>query len=116
MKKCCTLTIRFNSRHGLNPFSKIIHGHNNMVVLPSQGWVVVHEIHPPLSEGIDGDEWVNRGWVRAHFPSEHLVRVTLPNRFNVIFKIDRKNNPLAIYFGLLQDGINDHHTPHCDSH
>jgi hypothetical protein len=54
-EKRCNLTIEFNNRDGLIPFSKIIHCHNNVMIPLSQGWVVVREIHPPLSEGTNGN-------------------------------------------------------------
>jgi hypothetical protein len=43
----------------------------------------------PYGEGTDDNDWVKRGWVRAHFPSEHLVGVTLLNCFYTIFKDSR---------------------------
>jgi hypothetical protein len=57
------LTIGFEGKHGLYPFSEIIHDHDNMLVPDIQGWVVVHKIHSPLGEGTDNNHWVKRGWV-----------------------------------------------------
>jgi hypothetical protein len=85
-EECCRLTIGFNSRHGLCPFSEVIHGHNNMLMPTSQSWATVHKIYPPLGEWINGDDWVKRGWMRVHFLRKHLARVTLLDRFNIIFK------------------------------
>jgi hypothetical protein len=64
-KEFCSPTIIFNGRHGLYPFSKLIHNHDNMLVPPSRGWVKIHKIYPPLGEGNDGDDWVKRGWVNT---------------------------------------------------
>jgi hypothetical protein len=78
--------MRFNCRHGLIPLGKIVHDHDNVMVPPSQGWVTIHEIHPPLGEGTDGNDWVKRGRVQAHIMRKHLERVTLLDHFYTIFK------------------------------
>jgi hypothetical protein len=62
-KKCCILTIVFNSRNGLFPFSEVVHDHDNMLIPTSRRWVAVHKIHPPLVQGTDGDDWVKREWM-----------------------------------------------------
>ena len=88
-KEGCSLPIGFNCRRGLGPLSKLVDGHNNVLMPPSQSWVAIDEVHPPLGEGINDNDWVKRGWTRVHFLSEHLARVTLLNRFNTIFKYSR---------------------------
>jgi hypothetical protein len=80
------LPVIFNCRHGLNPLIKVFDNHNNVIIPPSRSWVAIHEFHPSLGEGTDGNDWVKRGWMRVHFLSEHLARVTLLNHFNTIFK------------------------------
>jgi hypothetical protein len=81
-----SLPIGFYSRHGFNPFGKIFDIHYDALMPPSQSWVTIYEIYPPLGEGTDSNDWVKRGWVRMHFLSEHLAGVTLLNCFNTIFK------------------------------
>jgi hypothetical protein len=81
-----SIPIGFNFRHGLDPLSKVVDDHDNVLMPPSQSWVAIHKVHPPLGEGTDGNDWVKRGWMRAHFLSEHLAGVTLLNCFNTIFK------------------------------
>jgi hypothetical protein len=81
-----SIPIIFKCRHGLDPLSKLVYDHDNLLIPPSQSWVAIHKVHPPLGEGTNGNDWVKRGWVRAHFPSEHLVGVTLLNLLNAIFK------------------------------
>ena len=76
----------FNCKHGLDPLSKVVYDHDNVLMPPSRSWVAIHKVHPPLGEGTGGNEWMERGWMRVNFPSEHLARVTLLNRFNAIFK------------------------------
>jgi hypothetical protein len=83
-----SLTIGFNCRHGLNPLSKVFYSHDNVLMPHSQSWVAIHKIHPPLGEGTDGNDWMERGWTRAHFLSEHMEGVTLLNCFEAIFKKD----------------------------
>jgi hypothetical protein len=39
--ECCSLTIEFNGWHGLCPFSELIHDHDNMMMPPSQSWVML---------------------------------------------------------------------------
>jgi hypothetical protein len=85
-EECCSLTIIFNGNHDLFPFSKSIHGHDNTLVPPIQSWVTIHKIYPPLDDGIDDDDWVKSDWLRAHFLSKRMERLTLLNRFNTIFK------------------------------
>jgi hypothetical protein len=80
------LTIGSNYRHGLNLFSKVVYDHDNVLMPPCRNWVAIHKIHPPLGEGTDDNEWMERRWMRVHFPSEHLAGVTLLNLFDVIFK------------------------------
>jgi hypothetical protein len=85
-KEGCSLPIGFYGRHGLDPLSNVGDDHNNVLIPPNRSWVAIDEIYPPLGEGTDGNDWVKRGWMQAHFLSEHLARVTLPNRFDTIFK------------------------------
>jgi hypothetical protein len=99
-----SLTIRLNCRHGLNPLSKVMYDHDNVLMPPNQIWVAIHKIHPPLGEGTDSNEWMEKTWVRAHFLSEHLAGVTLINRFDEKFS------------GLSQARIDEHHKPHYGSH
>ena len=49
------LTIEFNSRHSLFPFREIIHGHNDVMVPTSRGWVGIHKVYPSLGEGTKGN-------------------------------------------------------------
>jgi hypothetical protein len=85
-KKCSGLTMIFNYKNGLSPLTKVVYGRNNVLMPPSRSWVAIHNIHPPLSEGTDSIEWMERGWMRVHIPSEHLAGVTLINCFDTIFK------------------------------
>ena len=78
--------VRFNYRNGLGPLSKVVYGHNNVFISPNQSWVSIHKVHPPLGEETDNNDWMERGWMQAHFLSEHLAGVTLLNCFNTIFK------------------------------
>ena len=55
-EKCCSLTIKFNGRNGLDPFIKLIHNHNNVMMPPNRSWVAINEVHPPLGEGIDNND------------------------------------------------------------
>jgi hypothetical protein len=80
------ILVRFSCGHGLDPLSKVFYDHDNVLMPTSQSWVAINEVHPPLSEGTDGNDWVKRGRMRAHFLIEHLARVTLLNCFNTIFK------------------------------
>ena len=82
----CSLPIGFYSSHGLGPLSEVVNDHDNMLVPPNQSWVAIDEIYPPLGEGTNGNDWMERGWMRSDFSSEHLAGVTLLNRFNTIFK------------------------------
>jgi hypothetical protein len=88
-KEGCSIPIGFNYMHGLSPLSKVVDGHDNVLIPPSRSWVAIYEVLPPLGEGTDNNDWVKRGWVRAHFSSEHLEGVTLLNCFNTIFKDSR---------------------------
>ena len=49
------LTVGFYCRHSLSLFHEIINSHYNVMVPPSQSWVAIHKIDPPLSEGTGGD-------------------------------------------------------------
>jgi hypothetical protein len=84
-----SIPIRFNYKHGLGPLSKLVYDHDNVLIPPNRSWVVIHKVHPPLGEGTDNNDWVERGWMRAHFTSEHLAGVILINYFNAIFKYRR---------------------------
>ena len=55
------LTVGFYCRHSLSPFREVINSHYNMMVPPSQSWVAIHKIEPPLSEGTGGDYGMSRG-------------------------------------------------------
>jgi hypothetical protein len=81
-----SLTIGFKCRHGLRPLSKVVYDHDNVMMPPSRSWVAIHKIQPPLGERINPDDWMDRGWMREHFPIEHLAGVTLLNHFDTIFK------------------------------
>jgi hypothetical protein len=81
-----SIPIKFNRRHGLEPLSKVFYGHNNVLMPPSRSWVAIHKVHPPLGEETDNNDWMEKGWMRAHFTSEHLLGVTLLNHINTIFK------------------------------
>jgi hypothetical protein len=81
-----SLPIVFNCRHGLNPIIKVVDDHDYVLIPPNQSWVAIYEVHPPLDEGTDDNDWVKRGWMRAHFSSEHQLGLTLLNHFNTIFK------------------------------
>jgi len=85
----CSLPIGFNCRHVFEPISKVFDDHDNVLMPASRSWVAIDEVHPSLGEGIDGNDWMKRGWMRENFSSEHLVGVTLINCFNTIFK-DRR--------------------------
>jgi hypothetical protein len=81
-----SIPIGFNCRNGLDPLSKVVYGHDNVLMAPNQIWVAIKKFHAPLGEGTNSNEWMERGWMRAHFKSEHLVGVTDINHFNTIFK------------------------------
>ena len=81
-----SIPIKFNYRYGLDPLSKVFYGHDNVLIPPSQSWVAIHKVHPPLGEGADGNDWMERGWMQEQFLSEHLEGVILLNCFNAIFK------------------------------
>jgi hypothetical protein len=51
-----SLTVRYNYRHGLNPLRKLFYNHDNVLIPPSQSWVAIHKIHPPLGEGTNGND------------------------------------------------------------
>jgi hypothetical protein len=85
-EKRCSLPIGFHGRHGFGPLGEVVDNHDNVLMPPSRSWVSINEIYSPLGEGTDGNDWGKRGWVRAHFSSEHLAGVTLFNCFNEIFK------------------------------
>jgi hypothetical protein len=55
-----SLTIRFNCRHGLIPLSKVIYDHDNVLIPPNRSWVAIHKIYPPLGEGTDDNDWMER--------------------------------------------------------
>jgi hypothetical protein len=90
-----SISIVFNYRNGLGPLSKVVYSHNNVLMPPNQSWVATHKVHPPLGEETDSNDWMERGWMRAHFLSEHLAGVTLLNRFNAIFK-DRRQKIIGL--------------------
>jgi hypothetical protein len=52
-EKGCSLPIGFNSRHGLDPLSKVVDDHDNVLIPPRQSLVAIDEVHPPLGEGND---------------------------------------------------------------
>jgi hypothetical protein len=85
-EKIYSLPIRFHSRHGFDPLGEVVNIHDNVLMPPSRIWVAINEIYSSLSEGTDGNDWVERGLVQKHFSSEHLAGVTLLNCFNTIFK------------------------------
>jgi hypothetical protein len=58
-----SITIIFNCRHGLDPLSKVVYDHNNVLMPPIRSWVSIHKVHPPLGEGIDGNDGMERGWM-----------------------------------------------------
>ena len=58
-----SLPIRFNCRHGLGPLSKVVDDYDNVFMPPRQSIVAIYEFHPPLGEGTDGNEWMERGWM-----------------------------------------------------
>ena len=43
-------------RHGLNPFSEIINGHNDVLMTTGRGGITSHEVNFPLTEGTDCDD------------------------------------------------------------
>jgi hypothetical protein len=55
------IPIIFNCRHGLGPPSKVVYGLDNVFMPPSRSWVSIHKVHPPLGEGTDGNDWMERG-------------------------------------------------------
>jgi hypothetical protein len=66
----CCLPIRFNCSHGLGPLIKVVDDHDNVLMPPRLSWVAINEVHPSLSEGTIDNNWVNRGWMQVHFPSD----------------------------------------------
>jgi hypothetical protein len=100
-----SLTIRFNCRHGLDLLSKVVYDHDNVMMTSSRSWVAIHKIFPPLGEGTDGNDWMERGWMRVHFSSEHLIGVTLLNLVDAIFKNRRqKINVSQNFLGCRKPG------------
>ena len=56
-----SLPIGFNCRHGLIPLSKLFDDQDNVLMPPSRSWVAIHEVHPPLGEGTNGNDWLKTG-------------------------------------------------------
>jgi len=94
----CSLPIRLNCGHGLDPLGKVVDDHDNMLMPSSQSWVAINEVWPILGEGTDDNDWMKRGWMQTLFSSEHLVGVTLFNCFNAIFKDHRPEKTGSQYF------------------
>jgi hypothetical protein len=59
----CSLPIGFHGRHGFGHLGEVVNSHNNVLMPPRRSWVAINEIYSPLSEGTDGNDWVERGWV-----------------------------------------------------
>jgi hypothetical protein len=51
-----SLTIVFNYRHGLDPLSKVVYDHDDVLIPPNRSWVEIHKVHPPLGEGTDSND------------------------------------------------------------
>jgi hypothetical protein len=51
-----SLPVGFNCRHGFIPLSKVVYDHDNVLIPPSQSWVSIHKVHPPLGEGTDSND------------------------------------------------------------
>jgi len=81
-----SISIEFNCRNGLKPLGKVVDSHDNVLMPPNRSWDAIHKFHPRLGEGTEINDWTERGWMRSHFPSEHLTGVKFLNRFNAIFK------------------------------
>ena len=60
-KKSCSLPIEFHSRHGFDPLGEVVNNNDNVFIPPSRSWVEIKEIYSLLSEGIDGNDQVERG-------------------------------------------------------
>ena len=56
----CSLPIRFNCRHGLDPLSKVVDEHDNVLMPPDRIWVAIDKVHPPLGEGTNNNDWMER--------------------------------------------------------
>jgi hypothetical protein len=42
------ILVLFNYRHGLEPLSKVLYGHDNVLMPPNQIWVAIHKVHAHL--------------------------------------------------------------------
>jgi hypothetical protein len=80
------IPIGFYCRNGLEPLTKVVYDHVNVLRSLNRSWVAIHKIQPPLVEGTDSNYWMERGWMLENVSIEHLVGVTLINHFNAIFK------------------------------
>ena len=57
-EECDSIPIVFNCRHGIDPISKVVNDHDNVLIPPSRSWVSIDKVHPPLGEGINSNEWI----------------------------------------------------------
>ena len=57
-----------------------------MMLPPNQSWVSIHKFMPPLGEGTDSDNTMQRSETRAHIMCKYLERVDLLDRLNAILK------------------------------
>jgi hypothetical protein len=58
-----SIPIIFNYRHGIVPLIKLFYGYDSMLMPHNRSWVAVHKVHPPLGEGTDSNDWMERGWM-----------------------------------------------------
>jgi hypothetical protein len=44
--------------HGFNPFGKVIHFHDNVLVSITRWRMGSHEVYAPFTKAVDCDDWV----------------------------------------------------------
>jgi hypothetical protein len=54
----CSVSGVVDGRHGFDPFSKVIHFHNDVLVSISRWRVASHEVYAPFEKGVSIDDWM----------------------------------------------------------
>jgi hypothetical protein len=57
-KMCCCVSGIVEGRHGFDPFVKVIHFHNDVLVSITRWTIAGHEVYAPFIEGVGGDDWM----------------------------------------------------------
>jgi len=80
------VTVILESRYSLNPLSKLVYGHDDILLISYRRQITTSKINAQLCERTNGDHKEKQSSMCVHFPSINLTRMASIHHFNTIFE------------------------------